>query len=287
MDETGVLNNFPRIRIKPFDGMPITADIWAQAHDEHRQARQAHDLFFHGSGIITGLEVMANDPPDQYLFISPGVAVDPAGNVIVLLEPVAYDFGKTIEGELYLLLGHGEREIGGMDKEIRYLQNEFVVAARPSIPKRPSVELARVTLSRRGDAIKNAADPAHPGLEEIDLRYRAVIRPEKKNLQKVAICSLGSELPADMVTGWDYLNRECNRLSQFQLVIDTGLAVTDALKAYSIIYLCGKGSFKVEKTTLKELASLLDQGKSMLVEPWDEPADESFKQMIKGLGCNP
>ena len=65
-----LIDSFPSTHIKPYDGMAITADVWGEAHAEHRQARRAHDLVFHGPGIITGLEVEANDPPDNFVFIS-------------------------------------------------------------------------------------------------------------------------------------------------------------------------------------------------------------------------
>ena len=90
MNDNNALTIFPRKRIKAYDGMTVTADIWAQAHDEHRNARRAHDVIFHQPGIVSGLTVQANDPPDQYVFISPGVGVDPSGNIIVLTESVAY-----------------------------------------------------------------------------------------------------------------------------------------------------------------------------------------------------
>jgi len=100
MKDNNSAHKFPKVKIKPFDGMSITADVWSQAHEEHRHARRAHTQFTHGSGIVHGLEVVANDPPNRYVFISPGVAVDTAGNVIELIEPVAYDFGDSTEGPL-------------------------------------------------------------------------------------------------------------------------------------------------------------------------------------------
>jgi len=183
MKETGAINLFPRMQVKPFDGMSVTAEVWAQAHDEHRQALNAHNLVSHGSGILTGLEVTANDPADQYVFISPGAAVDPAGNIIVVPEAVTYDFGESSEGMLYLVLGKGEREVGGVGSDTRYLQSEFVIAARPTMPKRPAVELARLRYPEdrrsyhvsaeveRIPAIEALADAALPALlDQFDLR---------------------------------------------------------------------------------------------------------------------
>jgi hypothetical protein len=286
MKDTSALTNLPKLHIKPFDGMSVTAEIWAQAHDEHRKNLQAHNLFFHGAGIVNGLEVVANDPPDQYVFISPGLAVDPAGNIIVLTEAVAYDFGNSMEGDLYLMLGHGEREVAGTQKDTRYMQSEFVVAARPSMPKRPAVELARVHVSHRGNAIKNAANPAHPGMEEIDMRFRPVVGVEERMLVRVAICHLGEEAPAAVLSGWDFLSKEVRRSTPYNLVIDNGLPISPGLSNYAITYIAGTGSFKVESGRVKELAAYLEQGKALIVEALDEAADESFKPLLGGLGVS-
>ena len=286
MKDNSALNIFPKHQIKPFDGMSVTAETWAQAHDEHRKKLQAHDLFFHGSGIVSGLEVVANDPADQYVFISPGLAVDPAGNIIVLTEPVAYDFGSTMEGELFLMLGHGEREVAGEQNDMRLIQNEFIIAARPNMPKRPAVELARVTLSRKGNAIKNAANPAHPAKDEIDMRYRNVIGLEEKQTVKVGICHLGEEAPAGVLVGWDYLTRECKRSTPYNLVVNSDVSLSAELLDYSIVYLTGTGSFKVEAGKIKELAAYLEQGRALIAEAMDDAADESFKAFFGGLGVS-
>lgn len=282
MTDPEALKIFPTNRLKPYDGMSVTADVWAQAHAEHHLARRSHDLIFHGSGIVTGLEVVANDPPNQLVFISPGVAVDPAGNVIVLPEAVAYDFGATSEGTLFLVLGHGEREVGGVEKEIITIQNEFVIAARPNIPKRPVVELARVTISKSGNPIKNAADEAHPHGEELDLRYRSSVAPQSKQRVRVALCSLGSEVDA-VITGWDYLSRECFRLTPYELIIDTQASFSDALLSYELVYLSGKGAFKLDANQLKSLRTMLEGGRMLFVEALDNPAEKSFNAIFEKL----
>ena len=282
MKDISVLNIYPKTRIKPYDGMAVSAAVWAESHEEHRLARNAHDLLFHGSGIITGLEVLANDPPNQMVFISPGAAVDPAGNVIILAEPVVYDFGNTSDGTLYLLLVHGEREVGGVDQEIKYMKSEFVIAARPSLPKRPVVELARITLSAPGKTIKNAAYRAHPGNDELDLRYREMIGPQEKLRTSVALCSLGEDVP-EVVIGWDLLARASERDLNIWPALDIHQKPTGSLSNYDVVFLSAKGKFELGAAEIKVLRAVLDGGKMLLVEALDDPADKSFETLFEKL----
>jgi hypothetical protein len=281
MKDTAALNIFPKARIKPYDGMSVTADVWAQAHDEHRKLMEAHTLNLHGYGVVWGLNVTANDPADQYVFISPGMAVDPTGQVIVLPEPVAYDFGTAVEGELYLLLGHGEREVEGVQREVKYIQNEFLIAARPSMPKRPAVELARVTLSQRGLPIKNAANPAHPGPEEIDLRYRPSIEPKIKQLAPTGVVFLGERLP-EVLLGWDYLTAAARQSSSYQLVVNELPGLTN-LGLFSLIYLSGRGRFQVDQIGVNELRLHLNAGKPIMMEAFDEEGAEGLMRLLSEL----
>jgi hypothetical protein len=284
MNDTGAINIFPKARIKPYDGMSVTADVWAQAHDEHRKMVDAHTLNLHGFGVVCGLEVTANDPPDQYVFVSPGVAVDPTGRVIVLPEPVAYDFGAAVEGELYLMLGHGEREVEGVQRDVRYVQNEFILAARPTLPKRPAVELARVTLSQRGRPIKNAADPNHASVEEIDLRYRISIEPNLKRLATVGIVFLGERIP-EVLAGWDYLNEAVRLSAPYQLVLNE-LSGLSNLSSCSLLYLAGRGRFQMDDIGVNELRLHLSAGKPVIMEAFDPQSAEAFMRALSELGIS-
>jgi hypothetical protein len=283
MEENSALNTFPRKHIKPYDGMSVTADVWAQAHGEHRQARQAHDLFFHGAGIVTGLDVVANDPPDRYVFISPGVAVDQAGRVIVLTEPVAYDFGASIEGTLFLMLGYGEREAGGVDKEEKFIHDEFVIAARPSLPKRPAVELARITLNSAGKPILNANQSAHPKNGELDLRFRSMVAPAPRQVLRIGLVSLGTPVP-DVVVGWNFLARACQQVSPYTLVVDADLALNAELSQYDLVYLSGSGTFKLDASQQKSMREYLQTGKIVFIDALDDAANVSFNNAFEKLG---
>ncbi len=281
MDEKTVLNTFPKAHIKPFDGMSVTADVWGQAHNEHRQAMRAHQLAFHGAGIVFGLEVVANNPPNQFVYISPGVAVDPLGNVIVLEETVAYDFGSTVDGFLYLVLGYGERESGGVDTEAKYTHDEFVIAARPSLPKRPVVELARITLNGAGSSVKNAANPQHPAPGELDLRFRVQMDNQPVRLVRVGLLNLGQHNP-DALRGWDFLARECQRNHFCKLIVES-VSSTDDLSGFDVVSLSASQAFKVEASLVKSVQAYLESGKILFAEAFNAAADGSFHALFDKL----
>ena len=286
MKNTATLDKFPKKHIKPYDGMSITAEIWGEAHEEHRLAKEAHNLSLHGSGIITGLKVVANDPPDQYVFISPGAAVDSAGNVIVLPEPVAYDFGDSAEGTLFLLLAHGEREVGGTKQKAKYLQYEFVITARPSLPKRPTVELARVTLKNAGNSIKDADDGNHPAAETLDLRFRNEIAPNHLNTVRVLVLGLGAKT-SDILPGWDHLAQAAAQLSNYKLIIDAVLTLPQKLDSYDLIYLGCQGGFSAKSALVKNLNNFIKRGKGLFIEALNVAAEEHCQNLLQNLKITP
>jgi len=156
-----LLKKIPTKRIKPFDGMAITAHIWDEAHEYHRLQQRFHTLFNHGAGIVTGLEVIASDPPDTEVYVLPGIAVDPLGQIIVLPQPVSYDIGREMEGLLYILLSYGESrpradEDHPQADDPKYIHAEFSLFARTVLPAGPWVELGRVNRQSRDAPFHNA-----------------------------------------------------------------------------------------------------------------------------------
>jgi hypothetical protein len=107
MVDKKLFKEIPLKRIKPVDGMAVTAQVWDEAHDFHFQQQRIHDLLLHGTGIVTGLNVVASDPPDSSVNIFPGIAIDAQGNLIVVTEPVPFHFGPA-QGQLYLVIAYEE-----------------------------------------------------------------------------------------------------------------------------------------------------------------------------------
>ena len=53
------LQALPAKRIKPSDGMSVTADVWEEAHDYHRHQLRAVARLGLGQGVLAGLRVIA------------------------------------------------------------------------------------------------------------------------------------------------------------------------------------------------------------------------------------
>jgi len=287
MSNDNLLNNFPKKRIKPYDGMSVTADVWNQAHEYHQRVNQAHNLFFHGAGILIGLEVVASDPPDRMVFILPGVAVDSNGKVTVLSEPVAYDLGDEVEGPLYLTIIHKESSQGVKKNSdgstLSYIQDEFLITARQSLPENPMVELARFTRENRKSPINDATDSKTPGINEIDLRYRRKIQMQSEQLLTAAVIYLGDLKNPVHGKGLMRVSEEFRRNNQINLVIDDHTQLDRGILGYSFLYLVGKGKFQLTKTQIKGLQGYINLGGFLFMESCDSIAEESFKNMMNEI----
>ncbi len=286
-----LLEKFPTKRIKPFDGMAITAAVWEKAHEYHRLGQQFQTLFSLGSGILAGLEVMASDPPDTSVYILPGVAIDPAGQIIVLPQPVAYDIGREMEGQLYILLSYGEsRPRPDSDDDEKdsplYIHTEFSIAARTALPAGPWVELARVRRENRNSVFYDAKNLAQPGWNELDLRYRREIGAARE--ARVAVSYLGDVSPKKQGLGAIYLARFLNHQGRYRVMVDDNAPLAPGIEANTLIYLVGQGSFELNPGQMNFLNNYVRRGRgTLLIESIDQAAQSTFLNILKTIDLEP
>lgn len=286
-----LLQMFPTKRIKSFDGMTITAEVWDEAHEYHRQEQRLATLFSHGPGILTGLEVIASDPPDTAVYILAGVAIDPQGNIIVLPQPVAYDIGDEMEGPLHILLSYGEsKPRRGKDDRQKdgplYINTEYSINARAVLPPGPWVELARVNRQHRDSAFRNAQNPARPQLNEIDLRFRREVgAPQTINM---AVSYLGD--PGDQAHGAGavHLARTINQAGHYRLLVDDGVPLAPGIETNTLIYLVGSGKFELKSGQMNFLSNYVQRGRGTLfIESVDSAAEKMFLEILKAIDLEP
>lgn len=231
-----LLQLFPKKRMKPIDGMAVTAEVWEEAHEYHRNLLRYHTLFNHGAGIITGLEVIARDPADSMVFILPGIATDSVGRTIVLPEPFAYDFGQR-EGLHYLLLTHQEgrpQSGNGREDAPLYVHAGYGLEAVSKPVSTPHVELARVKRSGAAGAVRDADTPNLPLENEIDLRYRQAIGARTSTPLSIGVLA-GDDLEASTFRGVDMLTHALRRHSSRSFCADLEVHLTERLEAYALL----------------------------------------------------
>lgn len=286
-----LLQGIPNRRIKPVDGLAVTAEVWEEAHEYSRQYLRAHNLFHHGPGIVAGLEVLASDPPDTSVYILPGIAVDPAGQVIVLPQPVAYDIGHEMEGLLYLLLSYGEsrpRAAEGSRKGSGplYVYSEFSIFARTVPPATPWVELARVQRRSREDFFLDARNPAEPGINEMDLRFRREIGAPRE--VSLAVSYLGEVKEKKQGRGARYLANALNREGHYYVSVKDDQPVAPGIEANTLIYLVGKGNFKLNQGQMNGLSNYVKKGRGTLfIESVDSDAEKVFAEHLAAMEIEP
>jgi hypothetical protein len=295
VDNNDLIRLYPTQRISPFDGMAVTAEVWQQAHDYHRRGRQVQALFEHGPGILVGLDVIASIPADSIVYIQPGIAVDPLGQVIVLREPVAFDLGAA-QGTLYLLLSYGEGRPQPADEAeggALFVQEAFGIEAQGHLPATACVELARVRRQDRRSPITDAADPASPEADEIDLRFRREVSAAVQPVASVGVVSLGGAGSAVHERGMRHLARTLRHLGPFPAWLDAGVSLSDDLRQYSLLSLVGDGAFEVSREEMSALYEHLQRGGTLFYESCrrdlegdEPPGDASFRDLLASLGIS-
>lgn len=306
MSQQDLVKQFPSRRIKPFDGMVVTAEVWEEAHEYHHQRQRFHSLLNHGAGILTGLEVIASDPPDSSVYILPGIALDAAGQTIVLPEPLAYDLGGA-QGALYVLLSYGEgqprpdehsTESAGASTDIAlFIQAQYSLEAAGVPPAfgGSQVELARVRRQGAKSPITNANDAMRPGLNQIDLRFRHSIGVATRDVASIAVCYLAGT-SEDSVNkhgrGASYLARALRQAGTPVWVDDSVPLVSNFdLHGYTLLYLVAQGGYQLSPDEMNAVYAYVQGGGTLLFESCrqesgasDTPADAAFFDMLSSFG---
>jgi hypothetical protein len=297
MTLSSLLRHNPGRRISAFDGMTVTADVWQEAHEYHRYQQRMLALNGHGTGILAGLEVIAGEPASQTIYILPGAAIDPAGNLIIVEQPAAYDMGRYRDGTLHLLLTYDETR--PQPQNGQYGDNPFFVYTGYSVetvvdrPDTPQVELARILRRGHSDPIKNAADLFRPGLNEIDLRFRPEVAPLARSTVLVGIAHLSPLDDPSHSRGVAHLARSVSMQPEMRVLVNDDVDLAGDLTDYTLLCLVAKATFDLDVAEVNNLREFVRKGGTLFVESCHReggarPAsDDSFAVLISVLGSKP
>jgi hypothetical protein len=297
MTLASLLRHNPGRRISAFDGMTVTADVWQEAHEYHRYQQRMHALNGHGTGILAGLEVIAGEPASQTVYILPGAAIDPGGNLIIVEQPAAYDMGRYRDGTLHLLLTYDETR--PQPQNGQYGDHPFFVHTGYSVetvvdrPDTPQVELARILRRGHDDPIHNAADLHRPAVNEIDLRFRPEVAPLARSTVLVGIAQLSALDDPSHSRGMAHLARSVSMQPEMRVLVNEGVDLSGDLADYTLLYLVAKATFDLEVAEVNNLHEFVRKGGTLFVESCHreggaKPAsDDSFANLISVLGSKP
>ncbi|MHC5056915.1 MAG: hypothetical protein ACYTKD_19710 [Planctomycetota bacterium] len=161
--------------------------------NEKRRKHLAHE---HSAGIVHGLEVTATSPPSLSVRVAGGRAVDSGGNDPEVESVQELDLASLVppagEATVYVALSFTESEVEPYfvneisEYQDKYIQDGAHLEVLTVPPSAPAIELARVELAAGATEVTDAADPAAPGPNEIDLTYRDYADKEVLSLEDLA-----------------------------------------------------------------------------------------------------
>jgi Domain of unknown function (DUF4159) len=300
-------------RVNPFQGLVIDTDTWRDAHDYHRDQQRLHILAFHSTGIVDGLDIVANKPPDLSVVIHPGIAVDPQGNVIVVPETQNYKIQSREKRTIYLIIQF--REIpaepyqppnGGQPTRI---VEAYRIQERDTLPKEPYLELCRINFDPADKTLRDARYPTQIGKNEIDLGYRQAAKQEpsapqveQKPIPTQAVPSFKEATTPAIETiaighavmgeasrnlhsiGLQNLMKEINRQCNFAANLTENITIDRKVNRFTLVYITGKGKFELNSEQQAALSDYLQSGGVILGEGCSEEATGTSTRGAREFG---
>jgi hypothetical protein len=274
-------------RVNPFQGLILDADTWKDEQDYHRNQQKLHTLAFHGTGVVEGLEVKASQPPDFSLIISPGMAIDTEGNVIVVSKSQHYSLGSKGKGQVYLIMQYREVPTAPASPSEEGQATRILEAYRirevTRLPDEPCLELARLNLDPSKKNITDARAPSKPTVNEIDLRFR---QSAKAPLPDVSEIALRPQPPAEIApqekvilghmalgeasrdlhsSGLIKLARQVGFQAEYQAAVEE-CTLDETITRHTLLYMTGKGPFTISAKKQAILNSFVQSGGTIFAE---------------------
>lgn len=261
-------------RVKPYQGLVIDAETWAEAHDYHREQLRLHNQAFHATGILVGLRVRAAQGAEASVIVSPGVAVDDVGNMIVVGQERSQPLGKVGPGTVYVVLTYRETQVNvDPDALAGSAANRVVetydIDALDKLPEdEQHLELARVQRSAKDAGVRDATHQEAPELDEVDLRFRGQAVGSRPPLVRAGFAMLGetAEVTAPHTRGIQHLLQEIGASRTAEVAFGGVVPLAQGTGDCTFLYLARSGPKQPTDAEIAALASLLNRGGVLLAE---------------------
>lgn len=308
-------------KVNPFQGLVIDADTWHDAHTYHENQHKLHLMVFHKAGIIEGLRVFGNNPPDLNVSIEPGVAVDSEGNTIVVTQTQNYQIQTRKKKTIYLIIQF--REIptepyqppeGGQATRII---DGYRIREVEQLPDESYLELARIDIDPSENSITDPENPSRPGKNEINSENRQEVQgaadstPSMQQLTSQSNIShptapseviIGSKVLGDAgeqlhSNGLRNLLNEVDQHHLYKVDIKDNISLDEPIIGYTLICLFGTDKFELSERERESLDSFLRSGGIIFCEFCSEGQYKkgknlnndfkvAFDNLAKHLRCN-
>ena len=285
------INRFERLQVT--DGLLINAERWQRAHNYHRQRQNVHYQSLNQPGIVCGLGVGAIAPPKEvaaayrdrrWVQIQPGIAIDLAGNLIVVPQPfnfrIATELNDSEPVVVYLVARYRDPDELDEQKPSEIVQETFRIDEKSSPPDSFEVELCRIRLQIDHKEITRPADVFFPGYGDIDLRYRTPAQARPQALLHIAQVNHSDPECSQNFFNLSYLLQAVEALCpslRGAEVIDR-VEWTGNLESYDLLYLTGQQKLSLNAPELTALKAYIKSGGILLV---DAPSDAT--ELIKSV----
>jgi Domain of unknown function (DUF4159) len=293
-------------RLQIQNGLLINAERWMKSHEYHRQRQNIHYQSLNQPGIICGLGVSLietpKDIPSQYndgrwLQIQPGIAIDVAGNPIIVAEPIdfhiAADIADTQPRLIYIVLSYVDPDKLVRQQTSEFEKETFRIDEKTSPPTAFEVEVCQILLQPGLVALENPTDVFFPGVNCLDLRSRKIACSRPKAFVRAA--SLQSSTPevANSIANLSYLLQATNSLypslqgyEKIDKLTWTHLENTTIANTYDLLFTTGNQIIQLNEKELSNLKIYLDKGGVLLIESPTNAVDrlESIIDLTDQLG---
>lgn len=302
-------------RLRAADGLLITEESWRRTQGYHRQRQNFYYQSLHQAGIVSGLGVSVTSAPEdiearyrngRWIQVQPGIAIDAAGNPIVVTEPSVFqvqsqceDTGET-QKTVFITVSYVDPD------ELRHPPGKDWVKELYRIVEKTSldpldVELCRILITPGAQSLAISANVLAPLSNTLDLTQRRQAGHRPEGVIRVAqVMPPGGEAPpappangATPQQGLQYLLRAVGSLypdlvgdeAIVPLPLDALTLDQGALLACDLVYLSYSDRERLSTTLQEALPTFVRAGGVLLiaVDGWSTPRQDELASIRRQL----
>lgn len=269
------------------NGSPLTADRWWLAHRYYQHRQNLHYQSLHQPGIVQGLGVRSVAAPDgvaselrddRWIEIQPGLAIDWAGNPIVVETPMTFRITANVIDQpvtVYVVLAYvnpRDKHWSGIPTDV--VKEEFRINERTTPPAPEEIELCRLTLAANGASLEDARSVLHPAVHEVNLCYRQRVRSRTCSPTQVALIDSAPDSPyhkrlTALIASLDGLYPKLMGAPLCTLGLEHLAKVQDPYALPALLFLPYERAIALSETTKADLQRWIAEGCTLLVELTD------------------